>query len=198
MKALSLTQPWASLVQRRAKRLETRSWYTSYRGPLVIHASKGFPRDCKEAAAEEDFQRGLGNIDPRDLPLGVGLCVVTLLACVKTTELHKLQAINFKPSADEIAYGDFAEGRYAWLLDHQYDFVEPIPAKGALGLWDWPYEEYQVAIHNGPSLVCTACGKSGKVKLSQIGCFLCADCMTNILDNFSIGTDCEEDRNGAL
>jgi hypothetical protein len=31
MKALTLTQPWASLVAFKAKRIETRSWSTNYR-----------------------------------------------------------------------------------------------------------------------------------------------------------------------
>ena len=43
MKALSLTQSWATLVTIGAKKLETRSWPTYYRGPLLIHAAKGFP-----------------------------------------------------------------------------------------------------------------------------------------------------------
>lgn len=53
MKAISLWQPWASLVPAGAKPVETRSWSTSYRGPLAIHAAKttdGFdelPGDCE-------------------------------------------------------------------------------------------------------------------------------------------------------
>lgn len=39
MKTFSLMQPWAMLVALGAKRLETRSWQTHYRGPLAIHAS---------------------------------------------------------------------------------------------------------------------------------------------------------------
>lgn len=140
MKALSLTQPWASLVQVKSKRCETRSWYTNYRGPLVIHASKGYPGWCKDFAKETYTRDALGcRLDPVDLPCGVGLCVVNLVACVKTTELHKLNAINFRVSANEITFGDYGEGRYAWALEHLFDFPEPIPAKGALGLWDWPH-----------------------------------------------------------
>ena len=41
MKVLTLTQPWATLVAIGAKHIETRSWATSYRGPLAIHAGKG-------------------------------------------------------------------------------------------------------------------------------------------------------------
>src|SRR3989339_577320 len=41
MKAISLWQPWASLCAVGAKLYETRSWSTSYRGPLLICAAKG-------------------------------------------------------------------------------------------------------------------------------------------------------------
>ena len=40
MKTLTFLQPWATLVALEAKRIETRSWRTSYRWPLAIHASK--------------------------------------------------------------------------------------------------------------------------------------------------------------
>lgn len=43
MKGLSLWQPWATLVGVGLKRVETRSWATSYRGPLAIHAAKRRP-----------------------------------------------------------------------------------------------------------------------------------------------------------
>lgn len=41
MRAITLTQPWASLVAIGAKRIETRNWATRYRGPLAIHAAAG-------------------------------------------------------------------------------------------------------------------------------------------------------------
>lgn len=47
MKAITLTQPWATLVAIGAKRIETRSWATRYRGPLAIHAAKGIERGLK-------------------------------------------------------------------------------------------------------------------------------------------------------
>lgn len=34
MRGLSLTQPWATLVAIGAKKIETRSWTTTYRGAL--------------------------------------------------------------------------------------------------------------------------------------------------------------------
>ena len=44
-------------------------------------------------------------------------------------------------SAQEEAFGDYSAGRYAWILDHVQRLVEPIPAKGALGLWEWDSPE---------------------------------------------------------
>lgn len=43
MKAISLWQPWASLVWAGVKTIETRHWSTNYRGPLAIHAAKRKP-----------------------------------------------------------------------------------------------------------------------------------------------------------
>lgn len=38
--ALTVLQPWASLIALDEKQFETRSWSTPYRGTLVIHAGK--------------------------------------------------------------------------------------------------------------------------------------------------------------
>ena len=40
MKVLSIKEPWATLIASKQKYIETRSWKTSYRGELYIHASK--------------------------------------------------------------------------------------------------------------------------------------------------------------
>lgn len=39
-RVLTLWQPWASLVASGTKRIETRSWQTPHRGPVIIHAAK--------------------------------------------------------------------------------------------------------------------------------------------------------------
>jgi hypothetical protein len=40
MRALSIRQPWAWAIIAGHKDIENRSWQTSYRGPLLIHAGK--------------------------------------------------------------------------------------------------------------------------------------------------------------
>lgn len=43
MKAISLKQPWANLIADGEKTIETRTWSTNYRGPLLIVSSKRPP-----------------------------------------------------------------------------------------------------------------------------------------------------------
>ena len=40
MKALSIKQPWASLIAHGIKDIENRTWKTNFRGRIYIHASK--------------------------------------------------------------------------------------------------------------------------------------------------------------
>jgi len=40
VRALSVKQPWANMIASGKKTIETRTWATSYRGPLLIVSSK--------------------------------------------------------------------------------------------------------------------------------------------------------------
>ena len=63
MKTLSVRQPWADLIMRGIKDIENRSWTTSYRGPLLIHASKTFvPGPAVAAFYGHDHQWEQGGI----------------------------------------------------------------------------------------------------------------------------------------
>jgi hypothetical protein len=155
MKAITLTQPWATLVAIGAKRLETRSWRTSYRGPLAIHAAAGYGkggrRAHKELCGTEPFCSVLnaamgrwlkGRGDLRDMvehpfmPMGAIIAVCHLTAIYRITE-QGVEGFCPQPPRNEIAFGDYTPGRYAWLLSDIRALPEPIPAKGALGLWGW-------------------------------------------------------------
>ena len=53
MKALSIQQPWAWLIVNGYKPVENRSWPTTYRGPLLIHAGKKIDTDGLEWIRDE-------------------------------------------------------------------------------------------------------------------------------------------------
>lgn len=140
MKTLSLTQPWATLIAVGAKRIETRGWMTRYRGPIAIHAAKTMPRDARELCFEEPFRQVLAARDlrPSDLPRGVVIAVADLIGVVPTSiNGYTPPVLKARLTEVERAFGDFSQGRAAWILANVRTLREPIPAKGALSLWDW-------------------------------------------------------------
>lgn len=62
LKALSVRQPWASLLAWGLKPVENRTWSTRFRGPVLIHASKGLTRTEYDNAMDFCIRRcGLGD-----------------------------------------------------------------------------------------------------------------------------------------
>lgn len=116
-----------------AKKIETRSWATTHRGPLLIHASKG--RKGSIFSGREPFSHYIK--DFTKLPFGFIIGEVQLVDVVPVNELrlsdNKLDAL----SLEEKAFGDYTEGRWAWILHYPIEYENPIPAAGMLGLWDY-------------------------------------------------------------
>src|SRR5687767_12341860 len=133
MKALSLLQPWASLVVSGAKKIETRSWQTAYRGPLLIHASKG--KSGALLATEPPFKNFIP--DFTKLPFGAIIGTVELVDIVRITFLGCSNERLNRLTLEERAFGDYTESRYAWLLEDAATFEKPIPCNGALQLWEY-------------------------------------------------------------
>lgn len=136
MKALSLWQPHASLVACRLKHNETRSWATSYRGPILVHAAKRWTADELEVLARlrAEHPRVADELpDVRELPLGAVVAVARLAACVEMTpELIELAA----KTPLELAVGCWEPGRFAWALEDVRALAKPISCGGAQGIWD--------------------------------------------------------------
>ncbi len=108
MKALSVRQPWASLIAREVKRLELRSRPIKYRGELLICSSAAFAKD--DAAKVQ-----LLSLDKSTLALGVTI-----------------------ERADELAAcNPWREGLFAWELVVKR-IVAPAPVKGSLGFFNVP------------------------------------------------------------
>lgn len=136
MKALSLLQPWAQLVAIGAKEYETRSWATDYRGPLAIHASKGFSKENRELCLEWPFDEALlkaGIGCPGALPRGLVIATCVLVGC------YRINKPNPRISPEEQSFGNWKVGRFAWRLQ-DVKLIAPVEAKGRLGLWEWEQE----------------------------------------------------------
>ncbi|MDT9719152.1 ASCH domain-containing protein [Paenibacillus sp. ClWae2A] len=150
MKAVTIIQPWATLVALGVKTLETRSWATKHRGPLAIHAGQ---KVDKEACLIPQIREALlkhGINDWRDLTTGAVIAKAVLndvwainhpfkngglIERVSTDTGRFLTWGGYMP--DEYHFGDYSDGRFAWQLDDVVQLQEPVPAKGQLSLWNW-------------------------------------------------------------
>lgn len=149
MKAITLQQPWATLVAIGAKRIETRSWRTAYRGPLVITASKRWPKKAQMIALSSPFieQLNKANYLP-DIPLGVIVATCKLVDCLPMEAHICLPGIfdeypNLNTSMER-AFGDFnvidlhnGRRRWAFVLTEVRRISRPVHVKGGLGLWEF-------------------------------------------------------------
>lgn len=131
-KALTLTEPWATLMKLGEKNIETRSWRTSFRGPVAIHAAKAMPMYAKVFSTSPEVVRAfLRHDEHRWFQPGKILCIRSLLDCVPTEQLTNISAI-------ERQFGDYTPGRYAWVFAPEIELITPpIEIRGALGLWEW-------------------------------------------------------------
>lgn len=141
-----MTQPWATLIASGIKKTETRDWGTVYRGPLLIHAAQGFPREAQDLSLAAPF-RGLLRAAgypvtrtkpqrPRDLlPRGAILAVATLADCQPLSTLAAVRAAKTRWGRQEVALSLLAPGRVLWILTDVHPLPAPLPWRGALGIW---------------------------------------------------------------
>lgn len=145
MKALTLWQPWASLVALGEKRIETRCWQTKYRGELAIHAAAQLPPKWLGRSAESnEFRTEIADVlncrryfvesEVQALPRAVVLCIVRLVGIEETPRVREILPRR------ELIFGNYEDGRYAWNLELVEVFDKPIPAKGNRLLWNWDRE----------------------------------------------------------
>ena len=159
MKALSLWQPWASAIAIGAKRIETRHWCTSYRGPLAIHAAKrcvkyelghiGAHWNWCGALRPLGLVMGGGKPLWELLPFGAIVAVCDLVDCRPSEsftvgELHAPWRPRGETDAlydwTEDMMGDFSPGRFGWVLTGIEALPESIPWRGRQGLFEVPDE----------------------------------------------------------
>ena len=126
MKVLSIKEPWASLIMNGTKKIETRSWKTKYRGEIYIHASLSKAKIIKPEVYEL--------IKDMNFKCGYIICKCNLVDCIYMTDKYvNDMKINHY---EEYICRHYEVGRYAWIVE-DVKVIEPIEAKGKLGLWNY-------------------------------------------------------------
>lgn len=139
MKALTLQQPYATLIALGAKRIETRRWHPLENPGIIAIASSKKPMTAA--------QRGRLHAPPfssalttTDLPAGM---IVALARCHRFERTEDVSAVDLEREGD---FGDYRTGRWAWHFDSVVALDDPVPvpapAKGKkdfrLSLWNLP------------------------------------------------------------
>lgn len=148
IKAISLWQPWASLMAAGYKRVETRSWVPRglKHGQLVaIHAAKRWTDEVRELCEyDSDFngmlrlaeKRGLWDFDKP--PLGCIVAIARFDQAIPTYQFFKARGDTpiYRLSEDEANFGNYGPNRFGWIFSEVRP-LEPIPLRGMQGLFDW-------------------------------------------------------------
>ena len=117
MKALSIQQPWAWAIINGGKDIENRSWYTGFRGRVLIHTGKKFDKD------ECSYIQGVFGISvPTDLPTGGIVGSVEIIDCVKESK------------------SKWFFGEYGFVLRNPIS-LPFMPYRGQLGFFDVEYNQ---------------------------------------------------------
>lgn len=135
MKAISLRQPWATLMALGIKHIENRSWRSSMRGPVLIHSSSWWHReeaeDDYDTAAHIMAKAGLGSmpltvVEMKAVRGGV-IGAFTITGCVERSD------------------DPFFFGPYGFTVKNAVAFPTVIPCRGALGFFEVPDDVVEAA-----------------------------------------------------
>lgn len=122
MKALSIRQPWASAIIQLNKDIENRTWGTSYRGPILIHAAKTMTGADQAAFEEVAHVAGVKFRPLQTLPLGCVIGQAEIVDCVRAHD------------------SPWFFGPYGFVLANVKPLA-PRACKGQLGFFDVAYDE---------------------------------------------------------
>ena len=124
MKALTIKQPWATLIIEKYKEYEFRSWKTNYRGKILIHAGLSLEKDMLDRFKEYNL----------DYKCGYIIGEAKLVDCMKVDKKFNEYLKELNP----IVYGrSNHKEKYAWKLENIKKYDKPIKTKGKLGLWNY-------------------------------------------------------------
>lgn len=130
MKAITIQQPFATLIAEGFKKYEFRTWKTSYRGDILIHAGKRVDRPTMN----QFLQLGL------EYPRGAIIAKARLTDCIEVTDEFReiLKEKNLLVYSGVL--NDSTWKGYAFILE-DVEKIKPIETKGKLSFWEFDYSE---------------------------------------------------------
>ena len=123
MKALTIKEPWATLIIEGYKKYEFRSWKTNYRGKILIHAGMTLEKEYSKKFNDYNLKYSKG-------------CIIgeaEIVDCILVYEELDKKLIK----ENKLVYANNHIYNYAWKLENVKKYDKPIYVKGKLGLWNY-------------------------------------------------------------
>ncbi len=154
MKAISLWQPWASMLVLGLKSIETRSWNLPHTGRLAIHAAKFWSSEIVRTCRREPFAQalatmGVANLDQLHLGCLVGTVDIECSVAIPPKPRYLMGRL-LPPPFPERAFGDYRAGRFAWYARDPRPLLKPIVFHGRQKLFDVPDSLMNLASYGRP------------------------------------------------
>lgn len=131
MKALSIKQPWASLIAHGIKNIENRTWRTNFRGKIYIHASAKDFGSLSQALNQEQWSKTIEQWDSDyfpNRPLSAIIGEVDIVDCVINHPSIWAEKTDFSQEDPASIWN--------WVLANPVLYEKPIlNVKGKLSFW---------------------------------------------------------------
>jgi hypothetical protein len=131
MKAITVCEPYATLIARGIKRVENRTWpaHASIIGQrIAIHAGKS-----KAWLTPDNY-----GIPTAELTFGAVVATATLADCICIGDATDARLVKIGWSMKGFFDHEHTEGPFCWVLSDARPLAKPIPYSGAQGIWNLP------------------------------------------------------------
>ena len=161
MKAITLYEPYASLMAIGAKRNETRGCRTTHRGDIAIHAAKtdhGTPESIVPAVIKAYRDRQV----PTPATMGCIVAVVDLWDVQPSKRLNQTLLAD-QSSAEELQFGNYLPCRFIYRTHTLRRLAKPVPCRGFQSIgWTVPANVEALVREQLPKVLrlqCCSCGE---------------------------------------
>ena len=159
MNALSIVEPYASLIANGEKSFETRSWSPRYLGELAICVSKNknIMKASKIITDDDVYSLFFTHINKligdgvipafQDMQFGKCIAITNIVDIYKIVSVKKdgvlltsvctgkSKCFALESFIKELLTGEWHEGWYAWELSNTRKIYKPFPVRGKPGLF---------------------------------------------------------------
>ena len=135
MKVITIKQPWATLIAEGYKEYEFRTWYTKYRGDILIHAGKSVDKNAMARFKEYNLEYPTG-------------CIIAKAKLTDSIYVDKAFVDKVYPKNPLVYSGiksrtivdNNSWDGYGFKLEN-VEKIKPIYINGQLGLWEYDYKD---------------------------------------------------------